>query len=88
MIIAHEIGHAFDAKGSQYDENGCLKNWWTEDDAKEFAALQEKFVEYYGKFEVVDGVVQDSKLTIGENMADFAAMQIIMDIIGDDKEKQ
>jgi putative endopeptidase len=88
MIIAHEIGHAFDSFGSKYDKNGCLNNWWTEDDAKEFAEIQKKFVEYYSHFEVVDGVVQNSEITIGENMADFAAMQIVMDIIGDDKEKQ
>ena len=88
MIIAHEIGHAFDSYGAQYDKNGCLNNWWTEDDAKDFAEIQKKFVEYYSHFEVVDGVVQNSEITIGENMADFAAMRIVMDIIGDDKEKQ
>ena len=50
--------------------------------------IQEKFVEYYNQFEVVDGVVQDANITIGENMADLAAMQVLMDIIGDDKEAQ
>lgn len=88
MVIAHEIGHAFDKIGATYDENGCLKNWWTEEDYAEFEKIQEKFVEYYNKFEVVDGVIQDANITITENMADYAAMQIIMDIIGDDKEAQ
>ncbi|MBR5786323.1 MAG: S-layer homology domain-containing protein [Clostridia bacterium] len=88
MIIAHEIGHAFDKTGAMYDENGCLKNWWTEKDAAEFEKIQEEFVEYYNQFEVVDGVVQDANVTITENMADIAAMQIIMDIIGDDKQAQ
>ena len=88
MIIAHEIGHAFDKIGSQYDENGCLNNWWTDEDAAQFKELQEKFIEYYNQFEVVDGVVQDANITITENMADFAAMQILMDIVGDDKEAQ
>lgn len=88
MIIAHEIGHAFDKEGAMYDENGCLNNWWTEKDAAEFEKIQEDFVEYYNQFEVVDGVVQDANVTITENMADIAAMQIIMDIIGDDKQAQ
>ena len=88
MIIAHEIGHAFDKDGAMYDENGCLNNWWTEKDAAEFEKIQEDFVEYYNQFEVVDGVVQDANVTITENMADIAAMQIIMDIIGDDKQAQ
>ena len=28
------------------DENGCLKNWWTDEDYEEFTKIQEKFVEY------------------------------------------
>ena len=88
MVIAHEIGHAFDKSGAMYDENGCLKNWWTDEDYEEFTKIQEKFVDYYNKFEVVDGVVQDANITITENMADIAAMQIVMDIIGDDKKAQ
>ena len=87
-IIGHEIGHAFDKNGSQYDEVGRMRNWWTDEDAATFQELQQKFVEYYSKFEVIDDVVQDSELTIGENMADFAGMQCVMDIIGDDKEAQ
>ena len=88
IVLAHEIGHAFDKKGAQYDENGCLNNWWTAGDSEDFARLQAEFVQYYSNFEVADGVVQDSNLTITENMADFAAMQIIMDIVGDDPVKQ
>ena len=88
MILAHEIGHAFDKDGATHDENGCLKNWWTQKDYTEFKKIQNEFIEYYNQFEVVNGVVQDANITIGENMADFAAMQIVMDIIGDDKEAQ
>ena len=88
MVIAHEIGHAFDKTGAMYDENGCLKNWWTDEDYEEFKKIQEKFVEYYNQYEIVDGVIQDANITITENMADFAAMQIIMDIVGDDKVAQ
>lgn len=88
MVIAHEFGHAFDKNGALYDENGCLKNWWTDKDYEEFIEIQEKFVEYYNQFEVIDGVVQDANVTITENMADIAAMQIILDIIGDDKQAQ
>ena len=88
MVLAHEIGHAFDKDGAMYDENGCLKNWRTNKDYEEFQKIQDEFVDYYNKFEVVDGVVQDANITISENMADFAAMQIVMDIVGDDKTAQ
>ena len=36
--IGHELTHAFDDEGSQFDARGNLKNWWTPKDAKEFAA--------------------------------------------------
>lgn len=88
MVVAHEIGHAFDADGSQFDENGCLNNWWTDEDAKVYEEKKQGFVDYYKNFEVMDGVVQDSELTITENMADFAGIQCVFDIIGDDKDAQ
>lgn len=88
VIIGHEIGHAFDNSGSQYDEVGRKINWWTENDSKEYGELIQHFVNYYKNFEVVDGVVQNSSITIGENMADFAGMQCVMDVIGDDKNAQ
>ncbi|MGN0180171.1 MAG: M13-type metalloendopeptidase, partial [Monoglobaceae bacterium] len=42
--------------------------------------------DYYKSFEVMEGVVQDSELTITENMADVAGIQCIFDIIGDNEE--
>ena len=38
-VIAHEISHAFDTNGASFDENGSLKDWWTESD---YAAFKEK----------------------------------------------
>lgn len=87
-VIGHEIGHAFDANGAKYDKNGCLQNWWTEEDYASFKELQANFVKYYQNFEVIGGVVQDSEITITENMADFAGLVCIMDIIGDDPAAQ
>lgn len=87
-VIGHEIGHAFDAEGSKYDENGCLNNWWTDEDAAIYEEKKQLFIDYYKNFEIMDGVVQDSSVTITENMADFAGIQCVFDIIGNDKEAQ
>ncbi|MEG0638779.1 MAG: M13 family metallopeptidase [Clostridia bacterium] len=83
-IVAHEIGHAFDANGANYDAYGNKSDWWTKQDKEKFMEIQEQFVTYFNRFEVVQGVVQDSKITMTENMADVAGIYCIFDIIGDD----
>lgn len=88
IIVGHEIGHAFDAHGSKYNERGEYKNWWTDESNAYYEGLKKNFVEYYKRFDVGGGVVQDSELTIGENMADFAGMSAVMHILKDDKEAQ
>lgn len=88
MVVGHEIGHGFDNSGSQYDEMGRHLNWWTDEDAAKYQEKVDAFKEYYQRFDVVDGIVQDTELTIGENMADFAGMQCVMDVLAGDKEAQ
>ncbi|MFR2078921.1 MAG: M13-type metalloendopeptidase [Streptococcus sp.] len=34
VVIGHEITHAFDSNGADYDENGDMHNWWTKADSK------------------------------------------------------
>ncbi|MCF0228420.1 MAG: S-layer homology domain-containing protein [Parasporobacterium sp.] len=87
-VIGHEIGHAFDTTGSQYDEKGLLRDWWTPEDKEYYDGLVEKFVEYYQKFDIVDGIVQDSTITITENMADFAGLRVVLDILEGNPEAQ
>ena len=35
-VIGHELTHGFDDQGSQFDAQGNLRDWWTEQDKKEF----------------------------------------------------
>jgi putative endopeptidase len=71
-IIGHEIIHAFDNKGRQFDENGNLKNWWTEKDNKIYENLSNKLVEQYSKYQV------NGKLTLGENIADLGGVKFAL----------
>lgn len=84
-VIGHEIGHGFDDQGSQYDGDGKLNNWWTDEDRKNFEArtgaliaqynsfvplqLAEKYADEPDKAPHVNGA-----LTIGENIGDLGGV--------------
>ena len=80
ITIAHEITHAFDSTGANYDETGSLSNWWTEADRAQFDALCEEVVAYYDGWECAPGIATDGGLTLIENIADLGAMNCLMDI--------
>jgi len=75
-IIGHEISHGFDDQGSQYDEKGNLRNWWTDRDRKAFAAKSKMLVAQYAAFEPVRGYHINGELTLGENIADNSGLAV------------
>ncbi|WP_339936224.1 M13 family metallopeptidase [Undibacterium luofuense] len=74
ISIGHEISHAFDDSGSQYDGDGNLRNWWTEQDRQKFEQRTGILVEQYNKYSPVAGYFLNGKLTLGENIADNAGL--------------
>jgi putative endopeptidase len=75
-VIGHEISHAFDDQGSQYDGEGNLRNWWTRDDRERFEARTKKLVAQYEAFSPLPGYHVNGALTLGENVADNAGLAI------------
>ena len=75
-VIGHEISHGFDDSGSQYDGKGNLRNWWTKQDHERFAARTAKLVAQYDAYSPVPGYHVNGKLTLGENIADNAGLEI------------
>ena len=75
-VIGHEMGHGFDDQGSQYDGNGKLQNWWTEQDLAEFKKRTNKLVSQYDAFTVLDGVHLNGEFTQGENIGDLSGLTI------------
>jgi putative endopeptidase len=75
-IIGHELSHGFDIRGSRYDGDGALRNWWTDEDRKAFDALGAKVVAQYGQYEPLPGKRLSGELTLAENMADLSGSQI------------
>ena len=85
-VIGHELTHAFDSSGANFDENGNLNMWWTEEDFAAFTALQEEIVAFYDNYEVLDGVTVNGNLTLTENIADLGGLHCVSELCGDDPE--
>jgi len=69
--IGHELTHGFDDEGRQFDAKGNLRDWWTKDDAEQFTTRAACIVDQYSKYTVVDDIKINSKLTLGEDVADL-----------------
>ncbi|MGZ5846426.1 MAG: M13 family metallopeptidase [Ramlibacter sp.] len=73
-IIGHEISHGFDDQGSQYDEKGNLRDWWTAADHEKFRQRTAMLVEQYNAYSPVPGYHVNGELTLGENIADNSGL--------------
>ncbi|PZP32446.1 MAG: M13 family peptidase [Roseateles depolymerans] len=72
--IGHELTHGFDDEGRQFDGQGNLKDWWTKKDAKEFEHRAACVADQYATYPVVDDIKINSKLTLGEDLADLGGL--------------
>lgn len=79
MVIGHELTHAFDDQGAQYDKDGNVKNWWTDEDYKKFNEKTQLLIDRYSTFTVLDSVHVKGAMTIGENTADNGGISIAYD---------
>ncbi|MDR3598406.1 M13 family metallopeptidase [Clostridium sp.] len=79
-VIGHELTHAFDNTGSQFDETGKLKRWWSDKDYKEFTNRSKKVVEYYSNIKICDDKCVNGFLTVGENISDLGGIACVLDI--------
>jgi len=75
-VIGHEFTHGFDDKGSLYDVNGNLSNWWTDADKEAFDKLVQQVIAQYSGYEALEGVNVQGELTVGENIADFGGLTL------------
>jgi putative endopeptidase len=75
-VIGHEITHGFDDHGSQFDAKGNLKNWWSDEDLKNFKARAACVSDQFDSY-VVDGDLHENgKLVLGESIADLGGLAI------------
>lgn len=72
--IGHELTHGFDDEGRKFDAQGNLKNWWTRRDGRAFERRAQCVVDQYAQYTVVDEVKINSRLTLGEDVADLGGL--------------
>ncbi|OON59486.1 peptidase M13 [Massilia sp. KIM] len=75
-VIGHEISHGFDDQGSQYDGDGNMRNWWTEEDSKKFAEKTKVLIQQYASYSPLPGYNVNGELTLGENIGDNSGLAI------------
>jgi endothelin-converting enzyme/putative endopeptidase len=75
-VIGHELSHGFDDKGSQYDGDGNLRQWWTPEDRQEFDRRAQGLVKQYSAFEPVEDNFVNGELTLGENIGDLGGLSL------------
>lgn len=73
-VIGHEMSHGFDDSGSQYDKDGNLRNWWTDEDKTKFEAKTKALGEQFDAYTVLDTIHVIGKLTMGENIGDLGGL--------------
>ena len=79
MVIGHEMTHAFDDQGAQFDKYGNVKNWWTKEDYEKFKVKTKRVIDLYSSFTILDTVHIKGALTVGENAADNGGIAIAYD---------
>jgi putative endopeptidase len=89
VVIGHELTHGFDDQGRKFDPQGNLRDWWTEQDGKEFEKRAGCIASEYGNFVAIDDLKLNGKLTLGENTADNGGARIaynaLQKMIAEDK---
>ena len=75
-VLGHEMSHAFDKSGSQFDGEGLMTNWWSADSAAAFERLEGCMVDFYSRNYRVQGISVNGNLTLDENIADVGGLSL------------
>ena len=82
VVIGHEMTHGFDDQGRNFDKDGNMNNWWTDEDAAAFKAKTDILVKQFDAIEVLparDGqpaLHANGALSLGENIADQGGLRV------------
>ncbi|MEU6387572.1 M13 family metallopeptidase [Streptomyces bauhiniae] len=77
-VVCHEMSHAFDSRGSAYDGEGRLREWWSTEDRAEFTRRTALLISHYDRYVPggLDGEHVSGARTAGENIADITGLTV------------
>jgi putative endopeptidase len=76
VVIGHEISHGFDDQGAKFDYLGNLRNWWTDDDRKQFQERGTCVANQFDNYFIEPGVHHNGKLVLGESIGDLGGVKV------------
>lgn len=76
VVIGHEMTHGFDDQGRHYDKDGNMKDWWTENDGKNFNERADGYAKFYSNIKVLPDLNANGRFTLGENLADHGGLMV------------
>lgn len=88
VVIGHEMTHGFDDQGRNFDADGNMVSWWTEEDAAKFMNKAGTLVEQFNEVEVLPGLHGNGQYTLGENIADQGGLRVAMTAFLDSQRKK
>ena len=88
VVIGHEMTHGFDDQGRNFDAQGNMVNWWTDEDSKAFAELTKGLGAQFDAVEVLPGLHANGTYTMGENIADQGGLRVAMTAFLDSQKKK
>ena len=76
VVIGHEMTHGYDDQGRNFDQNGNMTDWWTQEDADKFKLKTQVLVEQFNKIIVLGDTHANGTYTLGENIADQGGLRV------------
>jgi len=74
--VAHDLTHAIDALGSEFDSTGRPRNWWSQADRDAFQRISQCTVDQYNGYAVEPGIHHEGKRVLGEALGDLAGVRL------------
>lgn len=77
-ILGHELIHAFDSDGKEYDPDGKQTAWWTPADNAAFTRKIKTLIELFNSTRL-HGKSVNGYMTVNENIADLGGLAVALD---------